>query len=60
MNLFLGFRFCLVQSKHIQQALSFSSPPLPVTNSAMQDPHLLINHHPGALGWSKTKEDKRK
>lgn len=50
----------LLCSQSMQEALSFSSPPLPITNPPLQDPHLLVNHQPGAIGWSETKEDESK
>lgn len=48
--------FFAVQPGQVQEALSFSSPPPPIRNSPLQDPRLLVNHSPRAIGWSETKE----
>lgn len=45
-----------VQSGQVQEAFSFSSPSPPIRNSPLQDPRLLVNHYPRAIGWSETKE----
>lgn len=30
-------------------------PPHRQSHTPLQDPHLLVNHHPGAIGWSGTR-----
>lgn len=53
------FFFCCAFRAHPGGFIFLSSPPPPITNSPVQDPHLLVNHHPGAMGWREreTEED---
>lgn len=48
--------FLVLESGHIQEAMS-SSPSPPVRGSPVQDPRLVVNHYPKAIGWSETKEE---
>lgn len=52
--------FCCAVRAHPGGFIFFSSPSLPIRTSPIQDPHLLVNHRPGAMGWSETKEDESK
>ena len=45
-----------MQSGQVQEALSFSSPSPPIRKSPLQDPRLVVNHSPRAIGWRRTKE----